>query len=102
MDIEWAFTKDGQLKLLQARPITTLFPIQPGMLTQPGEKRFLYYDFNICNEATTVSPFTHMDVTFRVDTTPILEPWMESLHIIEDPHQFLFNGLTRQYLNFSY
>lgn len=47
MDVEWAITEDGVLILLQARPITTLFWLDENMMTGPGEKRILYYDFNI-------------------------------------------------------
>ena len=43
VDIEWAFA-DGQLHLLQARPITTYVPLPKAMQTAPGEPRLLYMD----------------------------------------------------------
>lgn len=43
VDIEWAF-EDGQLYLLQARPITTYFPLFPEMITAPGAPKKLYMD----------------------------------------------------------
>ena len=43
MDIEWAF-EAGTLYLLQARPITTHFPLFPELLTEPGEQKRLYTD----------------------------------------------------------
>ncbi|WP_318211957.1 PEP/pyruvate-binding domain-containing protein [Streptomyces sp. SJL17-1] len=41
-DIEWAFGRDGKLWLLQARPITTLFPVPPPS-DKPGPR--LYVEF---------------------------------------------------------
>lgn len=97
MDIEWAFTENGQLKLLQARPITTLYPIDPEMLTEPGERRMLYWDGNIASEATTTSPFTHLDLTtyFKV-------VGMGFVSLSKDPNQIVFNGSTRVYQNYSH
>jgi pyruvate,water dikinase len=46
MDIEWAFA-DGQLYLLQARPITTYFPLPEPLRTAPGESRTLYWDMTL-------------------------------------------------------
>ena len=43
VDIEWAF-EAGRLYLLQARPITTWFPLYPEMITAPGERKKLYMD----------------------------------------------------------
>lgn len=61
VDVEWAYDQEGQLKLLQTRPITTLFPLDPAMLTAPGEPRRLYFDYHIASDATTTNPFTTMD-----------------------------------------
>lgn len=46
IDTEWAF-EQGQLYLLQARPITAFVPVAPEMLTAPGEKKLLYVDMTI-------------------------------------------------------
>ncbi len=70
MDVEWAFmrsktspdTKSLELKLLQAQPITMLHCIDDFMMTNPGEPRILYYDYNITSDATTTTPFTTMDM----------------------------------------
>jgi pyruvate,water dikinase len=68
MDVEWAFVKDGaensvlKARLLQARPITTLYSIDLGMMTEPGERRILYLDWNVVSEATTTTPFTTLDM----------------------------------------
>lgn len=43
MDIEWAY-EDGQLYLLQARPITTYYKLPEEMITQPGAQKHIYHD----------------------------------------------------------
>lgn len=43
MDIEWAI-EDGNLYLLQSRPITTYLPLFPELITKPGEEKYLYLD----------------------------------------------------------
>jgi phosphohistidine swiveling domain-containing protein len=47
IDTEWAFEK-GEFYLLQARPITTLFPLPACLRTQPGEPRRIYFDATLC------------------------------------------------------
>jgi len=119
MDIEWAFiegsnnktdSKELELKLLQARPITTLFTIDDKMMTPPGEKRVLYFDFNVISEATTTSPFTTLDLDLYCKCTTSLTGH-KSLQEAEDKNwnmysesadMLLFNASTRQYLNMSY
>ena len=101
VDVEWAFDESGQLKLLQGRPITTLYPIDPHMLTAPGEKRALYFDFNIASDATTTAPFTHMDLTIYSELN-FLTWGMEGIVLPTDPNQIYFNGNTRQYFNYSH
>jgi phosphoenolpyruvate synthase/pyruvate phosphate dikinase len=46
MDIEWAFA-EGKLYLLQARPITTFFPLPDEMITPPGKHKRLYFDVTL-------------------------------------------------------
>jgi phosphohistidine swiveling domain-containing protein len=46
MDIEWALA-NGNLYLLQARPITAYFPLPPALLTPPGEQKRLYGDLSL-------------------------------------------------------
>ncbi|MCK8061059.1 MULTISPECIES: PEP/pyruvate-binding domain-containing protein [unclassified Fusibacter] len=43
MDIEWAY-ENGQLYLLQSRPITTHFPFFKELLTEPGKNKRFYID----------------------------------------------------------
>ena len=46
MDIEWTFS-GKQLYLLQARPITTYFPLPEPLRTMSGEPRTLYWDMTL-------------------------------------------------------
>lgn len=50
VDIEWAFDAEGQLHLLQARPVTTYFPLPEELRTAPGEPRRLYADGTLLEE----------------------------------------------------
>lgn len=46
IDVEWAFV-DGQLHLLQARPITAYYQLPEVMITPPGEPKRLYADLTL-------------------------------------------------------
>lgn len=117
MDIEWAFITGKytdsyslDLKLLQARPITALFTLDTKMMTQPGERRKLYYDGNIISEATTTSPFTAMDLDFYCKLTIILcgpkslrEAKEKNWKLYSESSDMpMFNSSTRQYVNMSH
>ena len=77
VDIEWAFAQ-GELHLLQARPITTYFPLAADMQTEPGAARRLYLDGNLSDSITSNEPLTmltldgnrvmmeHMAQTYRI------------------------------------
>ncbi|MCS5420504.1 MULTISPECIES: PEP/pyruvate-binding domain-containing protein [Psychrilyobacter] len=49
MDIEWAMA-EGELYLLQARPVTSYLPIYEEMMTQPGERKILYLDLTVLTQ----------------------------------------------------
>eukprot|EP00804_Cyclotella_cryptica_P029066 CCRYP_005271-RA/>CCRYP_005271-RA protein AED:0.03 eAED:0.03 QI:55/1/1/1/1/1/3/1252/583 len=101
MDVEWAYTQDI-LVLLQARPITTLFWIDDNMITKPGEQRILYYDINIASEATTTTPFHHMDMFLFNRMRNALIGLPEEMRVFRnDPQMPVFNASTRQYGNLS-
>ena len=53
VDIEWTFA-EGELHILQARPITTYVPLPKAMQTEPGEPRILYLDPSL-GEGITIS-----------------------------------------------
>jgi len=106
VDIEWALTEAGELRLLQARPITTIHPLDANMITPPGARRVLYYDYNIVSDATTTSPFTRLDMAVYSDFTGIIIACMKQggseFKFPEDPGQLMFNGQSRQFVNMSH
>jgi rifampicin phosphotransferase len=59
-DIEWALDASGQIFLLQARPITTLFPL-PAEAPSTDETLRVYLSFGI--QQGTYRPFTPMGVS---------------------------------------
>jgi pyruvate,water dikinase len=63
-DTEWAIDHDGGLWLLQARPITTLFPLPEGAPTNEDDLR-VYFSFNVAQGV--YRPLTPMGIqTFRL------------------------------------
>ena len=101
MDVEFAIQQgENLLRLLQARPITTLFDIDEDMMTSPGERRILYYDFNIASEATTTTPFTHMDMQLYARMSSLMMGVDVNL-FPRDPRMPMFCASTRQYANLS-
>jgi hypothetical protein len=118
MDVEWAFVADNddndetlKPRLLQARPITTLYSLDPEMMTEPGKKRVLYFDVNIISEATTTSPFTTMDLDCYCqlfDTILFGASFGEAkargfgFYNSTDANSLMYNGMTRQYMNMGY
>jgi len=107
MDVEWAFVtepssgpKQLAVKLLQARPITTLFTLDEFMMTKPGEKRMLYYDFNIASEATTTTPFTHMDMKLYTKMSSLMMGIVDlDVFPYNNARRPMFCASTRQYVN---
>ncbi len=59
-DIEWAIDASGQVFLLQARPITTLFPLPPGV-PHTAEDLRVYLAFGV--QQGTYRPFTPMGLS---------------------------------------
>jgi rifampicin phosphotransferase len=89
MDVEWAIAQ-GKLYLLQARPITAYVPLPQEMVTEPLERRRLYWDLTLSVQGLT-KPMSVMstslfrgvlrfasrvlfwrDITTSVRTTPAL------------------------------
>ena len=63
MDIEWAYA-DGQLHILQARPITSYVPLPPEMVTKPGERRRLYADAALSKGLTINEPISPLGLSW--------------------------------------
>ena len=68
-DTEWAIDGDGALWLLQARPITTLFPLPEGAPTDDEDLR-VYFSFNVAQGV--YRPLTPMGIqAFRLITSAV-------------------------------
>mmetsp|Transcript_29137 Transcript_29137/g.44050 ORF Transcript_29137/g.44050 Transcript_29137/m.44050 type:complete len:460 (-) Transcript_29137:770-2149(-) len=107
MDVEFAFSRGPknsnllELKLLQARPITTAFSLDEKLLTKPGERRVLYYDCNVASKATTIEPFTHMDLDLYNLLIGFLLGKPGYKVVSDNPEMIMFNASTRQYIRLS-
>jgi pyruvate,water dikinase len=68
-DTEWAIDGDGRVWLLQARPITTLFPL-PGDAPTDDEDLRVYFSFNVAQGV--YGPLTPMGIqAFRLITSSV-------------------------------
>ena len=63
-DTEWAIDGDGKIWLLQARPITTLFPLGTGAPATDDDLR-AYFSFNVAQECTAADADGHPGVPAR-------------------------------------
>lgn len=103
-DIEWAID-NGNLYLVQARPITTHVPISPRMATRPGERRILYWDIGLAEALTSNAPMSRLTLDWyfpAIATT--CEPFVGPIDmpVDADPRNSLvFGAGGRMYLNLS-
>ncbi|HWS80079.1 MAG TPA: PEP/pyruvate-binding domain-containing protein [Rubrobacter sp.] len=68
-DTEWAIDSSGKIWLLQARPITTLFPLPEGASTNDEDLR-VYFSFSVAQGV--YRPLTPMGIqTFRLITSAV-------------------------------
>ena len=102
MDIEWAFYQ-GELFLLQARPITTFIPILESMMTKPGEKRILYMDESLADGITISSPVSTITNNYLLYIFKLLfRHFDKNLELIRPPKQALtFTTDIRIYMNIT-
>lgn len=101
VDIEWAYC-DGQLYILQARPITTHVPLPPEMLTEPGERRRLYVDGGLSQGLTISGPISPLGLSWMTDV--LYADIMGRLLGIEDftpEGGLVFSAGCRFYMNLS-
>jgi rifampicin phosphotransferase len=93
IDIEWAIS-DGELYLLQARPITGYFKIFDEMITEPEETKYLYLDLIVLTQGFSSS--------LSVLGLDLWKQLMERLMSFPDGEGgILVNIHGRQYLNVS-
>lgn len=104
MDIEWAYS-NGQLYMLQARPITTYTPLPSKMLTEPGAPRRLYFDFGLVDMMTINQPMSPLTIDWMFGSlgmwvSPFVGPM--AMDANADPaNSFVFGAGARTYLNLS-
>ncbi len=98
MDIEWAYA-DGQLYVLQARPITTYVPLAAEMVTKPGERRRLYADAALSKGMTLNAPISPMGLSWMED---FMISFFEKIQLNAGPMKgLLFAAGGRMYMNLS-
>ena len=62
VDIEWAIA-DGELYVLQSRPVTAYVPLPTALQTAAGERRRLYLDVALSSGFTTNAPISRMGLS---------------------------------------
>ena len=102
VDIEWAYAQ-GELHLLQARPITAYFPLSDDMQTEPGAPRRLYLDGNLSDSITSNEPLSMLTLD---GTRVMMERMAQNYRIPHDPKEqplsdlIIFRG-ARMYIAYS-
>jgi phosphoenolpyruvate synthase/pyruvate phosphate dikinase len=98
MDIEWTYC-DGQLYVLQARPITRYLPLAAEMVTRPGERRRLYADAALSKGMTLNAPISPMGLSWMED---FMVSFFEKIQLNTNPMKgLLFAAGGRMYMNLS-
>ena len=98
-DIEWAYA-DGQLHVLQARPITTYVPLPPEMLTKPGQRRRLYVDSALSKGMTINAPISPMEQEWQEDFVGSFLEKFFGIDVSSEKGLLFFAG-GRMYTNLS-
>lgn len=100
MDIEWAFS-DGEMYLLQARPITTYIPLSQELITEPGAQKRLYLDVTICVQGL-FKPISVLGTSFLRGAASLITTKVFGKDItqnVDDSFAYMTDG--RIYLNVS-
>src|SRR5680860_1301674 len=102
VDIEWAY-EANYLYILQARPITAFFPIEPHMMTKPNERRMLYMDANLIDSITSNKPILPLTIdwfydAFMMFTGPLFGDVKIDGHL-PPKDGMVFCGAGRVYIN---
>ena len=75
VDVEWAFA-NGDLQLLQARPVTAWVPLHDSLLTAPGAPRRLYADGYLTDAITMSTAISPMSEDVASVMYKLLFDWM--------------------------
>ncbi|MFP6806840.1 MAG: PEP/pyruvate-binding domain-containing protein [Pseudomonadales bacterium] len=103
VDVEWAIAQ-GELYLLQARPITTYIPITQAMMTKPGEPRILYMDENLADAITISGPVSVITNDYAMYLLELLLVFLDnrlSFLSIPQKESLFFSTGIRIYTNMS-
>jgi pyruvate,water dikinase len=104
VDIEWAFA-GGTLYVLQARPITAYVPLPPEMMTEPGERRILYFDVSLTEGMTINRPMTPLTIDWMFGSLGMwARPFVGPIDLRaagEPARSVIFGAGGRVYMNLS-
>lgn len=102
VDMEWAYAQ-GELFILQARPITSYVPLPDEMLTAPGAKRNLYMDIALSKGMTTNAAISTISLDwFESDMATMLKHCIGNVALdVRKPGGLLYLGGGRMYMNLS-
>lgn len=102
VDIEWAYA-NGELFILQARPITSYVPLPVEMLTAPQAKRVLYMDIALSKGMTINAPISPIGLDWLGgDMAGMLKHCVGNVTPdLTSPDGLLYLGGGRMYMNLS-
>ncbi len=102
VDIEWAYA-EGDLYVLQARPITTYVLLPPEMVTEAGTPRQLYVDAALSKGLTTNAPISPLGLdNMKSLFSAIIASLAGPVNLDAAPHEALvFFAGGRMYMNYS-
>lgn len=103
VDIEWAYA-GAALFILQARAIASYVPLEPAMLTAPGQARRLYMDIALSKGMTSNAPISPMGLSWLAgDMALMLEHATGKARFSgAAPDGLLYLGGGRMYMNLSH
>lgn len=102
VDIEWAIA-DGNVYLLQARPVTAFVPLPERLVTAPGQRRHLYMDIALSSGLTINAPISPMGLdTFRRLFSDLTDRALGRLQLdLSDDDALVIMDGGRMYLDLS-
>ncbi|MES2321922.1 MAG: PEP/pyruvate-binding domain-containing protein [Pseudomonadota bacterium] len=102
VDMEWAYA-NGELFILQARPITAYVPLPDEMLTAPGARRALYMDIALSKGMTINAAISPIGLDWLGgDMANMLKHCIGNVALdVTSPDGLLYLGGGRMYMNLS-
>jgi hypothetical protein len=102
VDMEWAYA-NGELFILQARPITSYVPLPAEMLTAPGAQRKSYMDIALSKGMTCNAAISPIGLDWLGgDMANMLKHCIGNVVLdVKSPDGLLYLGGGRMYMNLS-